>query len=237
MSKRPLELTWLATAFLLFALCMPVQVMLLYGHGVYEWSAIAHKMTWLNWMIFAGFLVNAVMLWRVNSSLRFSIPLLLAFVFMNNFVVGYHATDFSLWTTSLASIGFMTLHLPLLDERIRWIMRHPERRWWIRAERKRLAVPIFIEGTRLNSLKAETFDVSESGVFISSTRELGVGDWVHVRMQLSSLTQIRCQARVVRRGEAKGIYPAGVGVEFMDMPRRERRELRRHLERTSDAIN
>ena len=43
---------------------------------------------------------------------------------------------------------------------------------------------------------------------------------------------IRTQARVVRRAEAVGQYPGGVGVQFMNMSWRERRELKRCLERT-----
>jgi hypothetical protein len=231
MAKRPFTLTCLAGGFLFLAATMPLQVILLYGHGLSEWTAIAAKLTAFNWFVLWGFVVNAILLWRVSPLLRVTIPALIAGVVVNNWIAGYYATDFSLWTTTLGTLAFSVMNIPLLDDHVQWIMRHPERRWWIRAPRTRLAVPVLIEGAKLNSLKAETFDLSETGVFIAGANDVGVGDWIHVRMQFNSLAQIRCQGRVVRRDGARGIYPPGIGVQFMDMSWRQRRELKRWLER------
>lgn len=231
MERRPVALTVLSCVLLLLAAGMPAQVMWLYGHAPGEWGAIFSKLTLINWIVLFGFLGNAFLVWRVSPYLRASVPFLVAAVLVNNWIAGYYATDFSLWSTTLGTLAFSLINIPLLDEKVLWIMQNPERRWWIRAERRRLSVPILIEGAQLNSLRAETFDVSESGVFVSGTRDLGVGDWVYVRVQLDSLAQLRCQARVVRRGVAKGEYPAGVGIQFMDISWKQRRELRRHLSR------
>jgi Tfp pilus assembly protein PilZ len=235
MARRPKALTILSFVFLLLAGSMPLQIMVLYGHGFAEWSAVISKLTLFNWFVLTGLALNAALLWRVSPYLRYTMPVLMGAILVNNWIAGYYATDFSLWTTTLGTLAFSVLNIPLLDDHVLWVMQHPERRWWIRAERKRLSVPIFIEGARLNSLKAETFDLSQSGVFVPGTRDLGVGDWVFVRLQFDHLAQLRCQARVVRRNEAKGEYPAGIGIEFMDMSWRQKRDLRRRIRRCAPS--
>lgn len=231
MARRPRALTIVSCIFVMLALSMPMQVMLLYGHGVSEWSAVLAKLTSFNWIVLAGLVANAVLLWRVSPWLRYTMPALMAAMLVNNWLAGYYATDFSLWTTTLGTLAFSVLNIPMLDDHVLWIMQHPERRWWIRAERKRLSLPIFIEGTRLSSVKAETFDVSRSGAFVPGLSELSVGDWISVRLQFDPLAQLRVQARVVRRREAVGQYPAGYGIEFQDMSWWQRREIRRQLRR------
>ncbi len=232
MAKRPMPLTFMAGLFLLLAFSMPLQVMFLYGHGPSEWQAISNKLTLFNWFVFCALTCNAILVWRVSPLLKVSVPALMGGVLLNNWIAGWYATDFSLWTTTVGTLAFMVLNAPLLDDHVQWIIKHPERRWWIRSERRKLCVPVLIEGTQLASLKASTFDVSETGVFVPITRDLGVGDWIHVRLQFDSLNQMRCQGRVVRRAEARGEYPAGVGIEFKDMTWGQRRELRRHIRRS-----
>ncbi len=232
MPQRLTSLTLLSFACACLALAMPLQIMLLYGHGLSEWTSIWSKLTWINNIIVLGLLVNAILLWQVSPLLKFTVPILLMLVGVNNYIVGFYATDFSMLTTSLGTFGFLLLHIPILDKRVRWILVNPERRWWRRADRYRVSIPLVVEGVRLHSVRAETFDVSESGLFILGHEMLSVGDWVSLKMTFDSLSQVRARARVVRRTEAAGIYPSGVGVEFMDLSWRQRRELRRYLGRT-----
>ncbi len=237
MKQRPFALTFLSGVFIALVVRMPLQVMFLYGHGLSEWAAILNKFTLFNWFVLCALSVNAVLVWRVSPHLKHTIPLLMGGVLVNNWIAGYYATDFSFVTTTLGTLAFSTLNLPLFDQQVVWIMKNPQRRWWIRSERRRLVVPVLIEGAQLMSLKGSTFDVSESGVFVPQVRDLGVGDWIYVRLQFDSLSQVRCQGRVVRRVDALGEYPAGVGIEFKEMSWRQRRELRRHLRRGAAELN
>jgi hypothetical protein len=230
--KRLASLTILSLMFFALAVSMPVQVMLLYGHESAEVWAILNKLTWLNAIVLGGLVFNGMLLWKVSPWLRYTIPALIAVVGANNYIVGYYATDFSNFTTSLATLGFAALNLPILDARVIWILRHPDRRWWRRAERKKMSIPLFIEGSRLNTIRAECFDISETGLFIPETNGLGVGDWVNIKISFDSLSQIRTRARVVRRAEARGIYPAGVGVEFIDISSHQKRAIKRGLDRS-----
>ena len=230
MRRRPAWFIFLSLAYLGIALALPAQIMVLYGHGFEEWSAVLAKLTLLNWMVIGGALISAVLVWQASAFLRYSVPAMIAIITVNNLVVGFYATDYSMLATIGGTIAFVLLNFPLLHPKIQWLLIHPDKRWWMRAERKRLTIPITIEGTRLLAMQSETFDVSESGAFITSDKEFAIGDWLTVRMKFGMFRKIRCQARVVRRAKPAGIYPSGVGVQFVNMSWRDRRELKRCLE-------
>lgn len=235
MARRLPSLTCMLTLFCVLALAMPVQVMMIYDHGPTELLAIWHKLTWLNQVVMIGLLANAVLLYQVSPYLTYTIPGLIMAMIVNNYIVGYYSTDFSPYATAFATIGFLALNLPMLDTRVLWVLKHPDRRWWRRSERKQLSVPLQIEGARLNPIRTESFDLSETGMFIAGPQGLGVGDWVNVKLAFDSLSQVRARARVVRKAEAKGIYPAGVGVEFVDLTYAQRRMLKRSIDRMADV--
>lgn len=230
MRSKPAWLNLIAVAFLFVALSFPMQIMLIYGHSWSELSAVFNKLTVLNLIVIAGLISCSYLLWRAAPICRMAVPFTIAAVIVNNGVVGYYAIDYSFWYAHLATVGFVCLNLPLaFDARVQWILNHPEKRWWVRAERKRLAVPVTIEGTRLEPVKFETFDISRSGAFVSGLHDFGVGDWITVRLILGDLAHVQCRARVVRRTDAAGIYPPGIGVKFMNLGWRQRRELSRYL--------
>jgi hypothetical protein len=235
MRSRPIGLIFLSLAYLSIALAMPLQVMWVYGHGFDELPSVFAKLTSLNFLVMAGLLYGAVLAWRVSPHLVYAVPAVIAIVLVNNFFVGWYATDFSPLICGLASGTFALVNLPLVRGRVRWLLHHPEQRWWLRAARLRVNVPVFIEGTRLNSLKAQSFDISESGVYVPLDDGVGVGDWITVRIKFDGLTNVRCHGKVVRkRSEPEGQYPAGVGIEFQDLSWQRKRVLRgclaRHIE-------
>jgi hypothetical protein len=226
----------LSLLFLAVALSLPAQVMIIYGHGFNEIGAVFDKLTWLNDVVMAGCLVCSVLVFRASPILRPLVPFMIVLVALNNYVVGYYATDYSMWAASAGTFGFAFLNLPLLHPRLQWLMLHPEKRWWMRAERKRVQLPVTIEGTRLQPMRNEIFDISESGAFVSGVgKDMRIGDWITVRMKFGMFTHVRCQAKIVRRAEAMGDYPRGIGVQFMNMNWRERASLRRCIEREPEA--
>ncbi len=234
MRHRPYTLTFLTLFLITLAFFMPVQAMLVYGHDLSEWSAVLNKLTWLNWMVAAGMLSCAALLWRASPHSQWSVPLLIALVGLNNYYVGSYATDFSQWVALMATLGFLAVNVPLMGPQTFAVLRQPERRWWLTAPRRRLVVPVAIEGTQLAAIRTDTHNVSESGAFVPMDRTVGVGDWITMRLNFGSLTQFRCQGRVVRRSEATGDTPAGIGIEFMGLPWRQRRELRKHIARAAE---
>lgn len=234
MQRRPLILIGLSSVLVAVAISMPVQVMLLYGHPLNELGAAAAKLTVFNWLVIVGALTSAYLVADASTHSRRAMGVLTGIVAVNNYFVGYYALDFSPLVASLGTLAFGSLNYPLYREEIRQLMNHPHRRWWIRSERHRLAIPVIVGGPRQTPMKVQSFDLSESGIFIPLDEpQLNVNDSITLRLSFGTFARVRCEGRVVRRSEARGIYPAGVGVEFTGLDWRVKRELRRHLkERT-----
>ncbi|MBX3021392.1 MAG: PilZ domain-containing protein [Bdellovibrionales bacterium] len=230
MQRRPRPLLALSFALVAVGLALPAQIMVLYGHTWHEFSAVAGKLTILNWLVIAGCLVTAFLVANASPLSRRAMLALTGVVAMNNFFVGYYAIDFSPFTAALGTLGFAALNGPLWMPEVTELIRQPHRRWWMRSHRHRLSLPLIIGSPRKVSLRAETFDVSETGLFIPlKGAPLSVDDRITLRLSFGTFARLRCEGRVVRCTEARGIYPSGVGIEFTGLDRRQRRELRRHL--------
>jgi hypothetical protein len=224
----------LSFALTLTALALPVQIMMIYDHGATELFQVAAKISLLNWMVILSTMASASLLWRASPWARISVPVSIAVVAINNWFVGMYETDFSMMTAHVATALFAFIHAPLLLPKARHLLRHPHQRWWLVSKRRRICVPIFLGGERQVAIRTETFDLSETGAFIMAPAKdssPASNERISVSISLGMYSQIRCEGRVVRVADAKGSYPAGVGIQFVDMPTQERRELRRYLDR------
>ncbi len=236
MRSRPKPLIYLMLALFAVAISFPLQIMWLYGHPWAEISAVWPKLTWLNWVVMGGSVLTGVMLYRAVPGAQRMMYALIGAVAVNNFFVGYYATDFSPWTAGFATLAFGALSLPLRNSEVRELLNHPERRWWRASSRKRLNVPIFLGGSRKTILRSETFDISESGAFIPVEAPLKIEERVSICLTLNTFQQIRCDGKVVRITEACGCYPAGFGIEFCNLDWSQRRELRRFLHNKTSQL-
>jgi hypothetical protein len=237
---KPLILPIIAWSIAATVLSVPIQVMAVYGHGLAEYSAVFGKLTILNWLVMAFGLVTAVLLDRGSPHARVFVPILIALVIANNWVVAVFTTDFTPFAASLGSLLFATLNLPLLHPKIRNLFKHPELRWWMRPERACAAVPVFLGGFLREAFRAETFDLSETGAFVQIPPQkisLEVQEAISLCLTIGTYSQIRCTGRVVRIAEASGTYPAGVGVEFVGLAYRQKREIRRFIARHNLLVN
>jgi hypothetical protein len=232
MLRRPFTLIAVAAALCMVAAAMPLQVMLLYGHGPGELDQVFHKLTALNWLVIAGCLITAPLVYRASIFAQLALPSLFAIVAANNFFVGYFATDYSPLSATLATLMFGGLLIPVYVGEVGELFSSPERQWWKSKERIRLSLPIFVGAADAVKYDGATWDISESGLFMPMrVTSLEVNRTVSICLTLGELKQIRCEAKVVRRSGAKGNYPAGVGLQFMNIDRRQRRELKDYLAR------
>jgi hypothetical protein len=221
MFARPRILSLIAVVLALTALSLPLQIL---------W--VNQQMSWLNWSAFAGCLLCAGLAWQASPYLRLTLPLLCLLVGINNLLFGYGASDYAVWIlANLSTLVIMAICSPIFYGHTRKVLERPDLRWWMSKERKVIQIPIAIEGTRVSAIQALTFDLSESGTFISGVTSVGVGDQIEMHMNVNDLRQLRVQGRVVRRVQAKGRYPSGVGVEFQQMSAQQKRDLRSLLER------
>lgn len=233
MTKLPMSLRWLGLFNAGVALSLPVQIMVIYGHSIAEWQAVAAKLTVLNWMVMLGTMVNAVMILRAERWTLYLTPMMFALVGFNNFLVALYAIDFAPWMTGAAFFSFLFLHMPLVTESNLRLLKNPSLRWWRTPERHRKVVPITLGDVHGRTVISTTFDISETGVFIplneeQMNRQAEMED-VRVLMDLGS-AHFRCSAQVARRTMGGGKYPSGIGVRFTDLSPRERAQLRKVLD-------
>lgn len=245
MKTRPKIFIGYAILFVLLAISFPIQIALLYEHGIFEIGAILSKMTFLNWAVFWGFIVSAVLMVRVSPKGRFIVPFMLAAVLLNNLAVSLTGLNFDPLVPWLASLGFGALCLPLsFYQPALELMNNPEKRWWLRSERARVQAPVLVNPFKSSSFRTKTFDLSETGAFISFENNdaqggeasfglpvLQVSDRLNLCLNVGHISQLRFEAEVVRRSEANGSYPSGVGIRFTSLDWRDRKELRRYLRR------
>lgn len=229
MFSRPKPLIYIM--FILFgvAASFPLQIMWLYGHPWEEMPAVLQKLTLLNWMVMTGSVVAGVWIFNAAPGAQVVMNILIGIVAVNNFFVGYFATDFSPWVASFATLCFGALSWPLKSAEIDFLLKHPEKRWWRAHKRRKVSIPIFLGGSRRTQFRSETWDISESGAFVPVANKLKLQERVSICLTLNTFQQVRCDGVVVRISEASGSYPAGVGIQFTNLDWTQRRELRRFL--------
>lgn len=133
---------------------------------------------------------------------------------------------------ALAALGACYLSLRLLFSHDSWaVIRNPELRWWLTPPRLALRMPAsFRIDEKEIEQSLETVDLSWKGAFLKMNPEgleCGARCWIRLEEPKTGLG-FQCRARIARivpATDATDRYPAGVGVEFDELPRTVRRTL------------
>ncbi len=167
MHRRPWTFTVFAVLMIGVALGFPVQVA--YLQDVTE---ILRSLTWLNISIMTLSVTTAWAALIAHPILRALIPLNLGFIIINNWWVGHVGLDFNLVETTLASLGFLALHGVLLEKNSYRVLMNPKLQWWTRPVRNQIHVPVVLfPWASGNPLRKASFDISETGVFVTGFEE------------------------------------------------------------------
>lgn len=232
MHIKPKSLKYLTTFLILTAISFPVQIMILYDHAPTELRAIFSKISELNILVIFLCLLSAFFIFRVAPASKIVTPMLLVTVGINNGFVSAVGDDYSMGLTYVSTFVFFLFHIPLLDSEVKMLLKNPQSRWWLTPNRKRLELPMMLSPfSQQMVFRSKTFDLSENGAFVPFSKtldpitELKVNDSMFLCLNLGALTQVRCQAKVVRINSAKGFYPAGIGLRFTGLGFMEKRRL------------
>ena len=60
---------------------------------------------------------------------------------------------------------------------------------------------------------------------MAEQRRFNEGDFVSVQVVLTPFNKIRCQAKIIRKGNNAGKYPNGMGLQFFGLSKIMQREL------------
>jgi hypothetical protein len=240
MRQRPMVFDLLALVFLLIAISLPIQVMMLFGHLPTEFSAVIHKLSPMNWGVAILAVACAVAHWRASPALWALSPLFIAAVAWNNHLVAKAGLNYDMTTTIIATVATIGVHGLLLTPMARKALLNPSMRWWLTAPRKRANLAATVWPVLGGELLTSTYDISEGGAFFAldesswsrgrgrSMQNLGVGSVCAVKVKLGEKA-IHCNGEVVRQCEARGNYPGGFAVRFKDLSRDDRRMLHEYM--------
>jgi Tfp pilus assembly protein PilZ len=134
--------------------------------------------------------------------------------------------------TSLASLGFLGICTALLEKKSFSVLRNPKLKWWHIPARRKLEIPVSLKKLRGNVATKRAFDISESGLFLQDVdsndfKNYKVGERIELDLHFNEILKIRCQAKIVRKSPQQGIYPAGIGLQFVENDRSTKSTIRR----------
>jgi hypothetical protein len=182
----------------------------------------------LQWPLTVAAAWAALSVWRVSPKALFAVPTLITLVVLNLFV-GFYQLDMPPSIPIIFACSFALFHLPFLNPKLLVLFLNPELRWWRRAQRKNLAMPVVLTTQDDIALDLETFDISETGLFVPLSENGKVADDVDLKIGGLFLPTVSCRGRIVRRTHARGRYPAGLGIQFVNLPQDEKAKLKQIL--------
>lgn len=236
MQKRPTILIVMAAMLAILAIAAPVQIMVVDRLGLGELDEVLKRFSLFQWTVLILAMTASILVLQASQWARLVLPSLTLVVIGHQFYHWHgHGHDTSLLNMSLSTVGFLAFNLPLLHPNILSLMNHPERRWWRSSPRRVEELPIFLGGCLKGTVRSKTYEVSETGVYVSfppgPMPQFQVNETVSICLTIGVLKQIRCQGRVVRIADAHGRYPRGLAVEFVSLTWDNRRDLRRFVAR------
>ncbi len=228
MNRRPLALTIYSVVLILIAFSIPIQTGFLQ-----DFSQLAQNLTWLNVVVMGLCCTLAWVSLRAHWSLRILLPLTAATVLFNNWWVGHVGLDFSMTQASFASFGFMALNGILMEKNTLQVLKNPRLKWWDRSPRNQLEVPVVLSPwLRGPTLHKKSFDLSETGLFIQGLQpqelmSLKLGERFQIRLHIEGHSEIYCTAKLIRKTDGAGVYPAGAGMIFEGLSAVEKQSLKK----------
>ncbi len=249
MKQKPKEFLFLALVLLVIGISLPVQVMILFEHSPLEVGAGMSKLAPLNWAVMVLALLNSALVYAASPWVILTAPLFIGAVGWNNWLVAETGVNFSAPTAIAALVGTIALHGLLLTEKARKVLRNPSLRWWRSLPRRKVAVRVMVCPVLGGQLQSATFDLSMGGAFIEAGHAnwtsagagtagaaagLSVGSRCTIRLTLNQLNVLNCSAEVVRQAPARGNYPGGFAVRFINLDNEQKKALASFL-RTAPA--
>lgn len=247
MRTRPKLLLCLVAALIGVAVSMPVQIAWLFGHPITEMDAILAKLTPLNWAVIFACLAHAYVTYNASRWLLISAFGAVLVVNLNNLSVGMAEINYSFGEALFGTVAFFGLHSVVLHPSIRNLLEIPTKRWWMQPPRKSMNLKMSVRRLNGEVFMAKTHDISRGGVFIPffsvekySRGELSPplvpNDLEHVMLDfMVDDKTYKCQAKVVRKTDACGTYPAGMGLQFLNLSGKEQRELDRFIRNAPES--
>lgn len=238
MKERPRLLILTCLVLTGVIISIPLQIILQTEVTAINYSILFQQITIFNWAVMLSCLVTITLALNAHRLLSLSIISLLFSIHINNYFVFKYALNIDWYLPMMASmIASSFAFIILMNKNVRYSTKNQDKRWWLIPKRYQKTLPIWIVLDDNQCVLAHTFDLSKTGTFISSLDsnenvlkdELELGREVKVLIGDKDDVEFYCNASVVRKTEAKGNYPSGIGLHFDHIPIIEKFHLSRIL--------
>jgi hypothetical protein len=208
---------------------LPVQVMVLFGHPPLEATAIWAKLAPQNKLVMGFAALAALGVGRVSPVGWWATLGFVAVALWNNWILLKFPGPIPRWAVSSSSALALFAALWMLRPAAVRLFHTPSLHWWRNAERYRVTAPVELESPSGRRVHGTVFNLSRTGLFVvGAPGDLEPGDRCRVTVRLENRV-LSAVAQVVRRTEASGVYPEGIGLRFARLPLADRVWLRRSL--------
>lgn len=238
MRKMPPVLFIFSVLMMLIAVGMPFQAIYIQG-----FENVFRSLTWMNIVVVLLCAATSIAAYQAHKITRYLLAVTALCVLFNNWWVGTVGLNYSMWHTSIASLGFILFCATLLERNAFRVLANPKLKWWHIPARSKIEVPVSLSpNVRGEPILKKSFDISETGFFMQGLNEkeldlLKVGEKFTVCFYFDKLLKIRCNAKVVRKTvEQKGAYPSGIGLQFDEIDEHAREVLRRLSRPSSEYL-
>lgn len=217
MKTKPWIFQLLALINLFLIFWIPMQVMWVTGMKNVE---LAHLMKFLNTTNVTLMGLFCMCFFYIRKLNRLTPVILIAttlLVIFNNQLAQVN-NPFPTWYFDLASIAYLALILPAFLGSNYRAMVDRNFQWWKTDPRvhAKLKVQIFSHG---DSITCQSVDVSKSGIFLQQVfQECNEGEEITMEIEFEHGQKVFCRAEVMRKCEARGLYPKGIGFKFTNKP-------------------
>jgi hypothetical protein len=222
MNKKPIYITFMSIFFLTLALMFPIQISYLYEISLFNIPEIVSKLTFLNLISIIVLITASIMTFKMNKRLFYYLPIINFFIFFNNYIVAEYGQIYSHTTTLIASLGFLITTLGFYQRDIHKVYHDFKFRYWLTSPRFKKRTQVKIQYGE-ETYWGYTHDISASGMFIVEEQRgsiYNIPQNVEMKVTLivektsTKTSNIKIDARIVRKCMARGNYPQGVGVNF-----------------------
>ncbi len=218
MKKKPIVFFLLSLMLFTISFSMPFQIAWECGKPLSDFFYQFDKMSILNWIIFCFGIMNAYLLLYVFGFLRLTLPLYVALLCLNNYlVIKLHPYNHNNSPHLLSLFVIFAFTLGILKGKLWHYLNRPHLRWWSTAPRVSRSLPVIVHCKDVRNMRAKTYDLSSTGAFLcqlDNSWNVKIND--EIKLHIDALRFV-CKARIIRITFGKGNYPEGVGIRFENL--------------------
>jgi hypothetical protein len=240
MKKRPFIIKLIALCLILSPIWFITQTMYIFKIQIGYIASVFKLLNWHGWTMLIVSPLVGVGVFKVKKWGFYLLCIFAALSLVSNITIyATGLTTFPIWLIILLNVLILAGLILFVRKEVYAPYFNPNLRWWEQAKRyyyQDMKVLIKEFGTNKLVAEANSFDISESGVFIASDKEVAAGELYSLEMQFAKGGFLFSDAEVVWVNKEDGSFPKGFGCRFVDATSFLKRRIRFHMKEIGAKI-